>query len=191
MISTPTESTKQQDMARCPKCKVCVWSNYGGSNIARFLRVGTLDNPDQFGPDIHIFTNSKQPWVDLTSTDKPVIPEYYDRKKYWPKASLERREKLIAKMKPEQAKTERKRDVEAAEGKWDDKTAEADRDIDVAERMRDAEGAQSRPEQAEAQEKSDVGVAKAKWGTEEKREETEDYDRAVEDIAKGTEGVKL
>jgi hypothetical protein len=31
----------------------------------RFVRVGTLDDPDRCPPDIHIFTSSKQPWVTL------------------------------------------------------------------------------------------------------------------------------
>jgi len=31
----------------------------------RFVRVGTMDNPDLYPPDIHIFTSSKQPWVML------------------------------------------------------------------------------------------------------------------------------
>ena len=31
----------------------------------RFVRVGTLDDPDRLPPDIHIFTSSKQPWVVL------------------------------------------------------------------------------------------------------------------------------
>jgi hypothetical protein len=31
--------------------------------VVRFVRVGTLDEPDRLPPDIHIFTASKQPWV--------------------------------------------------------------------------------------------------------------------------------
>ena len=43
-----------------------MWSNYPGAGDAvRFVRVGTLDNPDAMPPDIHIFTMSKQPWVVL------------------------------------------------------------------------------------------------------------------------------
>ncbi len=58
-------------------------------NGIRFVRVGTLDNPDLLPPDIHIFTESKQPWVELPR-NIPAVPEYYDLKAYWPKASLER-----------------------------------------------------------------------------------------------------
>jgi hypothetical protein len=28
--------------------------------------------------------------------DVPAVPEYYDRKKYWPKESLERRDAMLA-----------------------------------------------------------------------------------------------
>ena len=44
----------------------------------RFVRVGTLDEPDRLPPDIHIFTASKQPWVVLPP-GMPAVPEYYDR----------------------------------------------------------------------------------------------------------------
>src|SRR6202011_778336 len=64
VIATPTHSGKGQRIARCPNCKVAVWSNYSGAGDAiRFVRVGTLDEPARFAPDIHIFTSSKQPWV--------------------------------------------------------------------------------------------------------------------------------
>ena len=60
-----------------------------------FVRVGTLDNPDLLPPDIHIFTSSKQPWVVLPP-GAPAVAEYYDREKYWPKESLERRKAMLA-----------------------------------------------------------------------------------------------
>ncbi|MER3546043.1 MAG: aldehyde-activating protein, partial [Rhodanobacteraceae bacterium] len=68
----------------------------GGGDLFAFVRVGTLDDPDRFPPDIHIFTMSKQPWVTLPD-NVPVMREYYERKKYWPRESLERRAKLLAK----------------------------------------------------------------------------------------------
>ena len=41
-------------------------SNYSSvKDAVHFVRLGTLDNPDAFPPDIHIFTSSKQPWVNL------------------------------------------------------------------------------------------------------------------------------
>jgi hypothetical protein len=94
VINTPSNSGKGQKISRCPKCRVALWSNYSGAGDAvRFIRVGTLDDPDLLPPDIHIFTSSKQPWVALLP-GTPAVPEFYDLKKYWPKASLERRAAL-------------------------------------------------------------------------------------------------
>jgi len=74
---------------------VAVWSNYAGAGDAiRFVRVGTLDNPDRLPPDIHIFTSSKQPWVVLPP-GTPAVAEFYDRNKYWPAESLARRQALL------------------------------------------------------------------------------------------------
>jgi hypothetical protein len=104
IVDTPSQSGKGQKIARCPKCRVAVWSNYAGAGPAiRFVRVGTLDEPDRLPPDIHIFTSSKQPWVVLPP-GTPAVPEYYNRNKYWPAESLARREALLAKLAAEQGK---------------------------------------------------------------------------------------
>ena len=98
VVDTPTLSGKGQKISRCPKCQIAVWSNYAYAGIGeavRFVRVGTLDEPDRLSPDIHIYTASKQPWVVLPP-DVPAVDEYYEATKFWPKKSLERREKLIA-----------------------------------------------------------------------------------------------
>jgi len=84
-------------ITRCPVCRIALWSNYAGAGDAvRFVRVGTLDEPDRLPPDIHIFTSSKQPWVVL-APDVPAVDEYYDRNRYWTPTSLERRRVLLAK----------------------------------------------------------------------------------------------
>jgi hypothetical protein len=94
VVNTPSNSGKGQQIARCPTCRIALWSNYGGAgDVVRFVRVGTLDEPDRLPPDIHIFTSSKQPWVVLPP-DTPAVDEYYERDKYWPKESLERRRNL-------------------------------------------------------------------------------------------------
>ena len=95
LVDTPSESGLGQKIARCPQCKVAVWSNYAGSGpVVKFVRVGTLDEPDRLPPDIHIFTASKQPWVQLVP-GAPAVPEYYEREEYWPADSLARREKML------------------------------------------------------------------------------------------------
>jgi hypothetical protein len=96
MVDTPSNSGKGQKIARCPKCRLALWSHYAGAGpLVSFVRVGTLDNPDACPPDIHIFTESKQPWVVLPK-GTPAVPVYYERDKYWPAESLERRKALAA-----------------------------------------------------------------------------------------------
>lgn len=96
VVNTPSSSGKGQKISRCPRCRIAVWSNYAGAGDAvHFIRVGTLDEPDRLPPDIHIFTASKQPWVVLPE-GTPAVEEYYDRARYWPRESLERRAALLA-----------------------------------------------------------------------------------------------
>ncbi|MCZ6473292.1 MAG: aldehyde-activating protein, partial [SAR324 cluster bacterium] len=52
-------------------------------------RVGTLDNPDLLAPNVHIFTRSKHPAVQLP-TDVPAFDISYDREQLWPAESLAR-----------------------------------------------------------------------------------------------------
>ena len=93
-VDTPSASGKGQKISRCPKCRVALWSNYAGAGDAvRFVRVGTLDAGHGIGPDIHIFTTTKQPWVVLPE-GTPAVPEFYQASKMWPKESLERRSAL-------------------------------------------------------------------------------------------------
>jgi hypothetical protein len=98
IINTPSNSGKGQKISRCPKCRIALWSNYAGAGDAiRFVRVGTLDEPDRLPPDIHIFTALKQPWV-LLPPDIPAVAEYYKASELWPKESLERRALLFSKL---------------------------------------------------------------------------------------------
>ena len=97
IVVTPSASGKGQKIARCPSCRVAVWSNYPRAGPAvRFVRVGTMDGPDLCPPDIHIFTSSKQPWVTLSPGAK-AVPEFYDLDAVWPAESLERRRIMRAK----------------------------------------------------------------------------------------------
>jgi len=97
VIDTPSNSGKGQKISRCPRCRIALWSNYAGAGDAvRFVRVGTLDEPDRLPPDIHIFTSSKQPWVVL-GPEARAVPEYYKASEIWPQSSLERRALLLAK----------------------------------------------------------------------------------------------
>ena len=96
VVDTRSNSGKGQKIARCPACRVAVWSNYAGAGDAvRFVRVGTLDLPDRLPPDIHIFTASKQPWV-VIPPGMPAVGEFYRRADHWPAESLARRAAVLA-----------------------------------------------------------------------------------------------
>ncbi len=91
LVHTPSASGYGQQIARCPTCRLALWSHYAGAGpLVKFVRVGTLDQPDHLPPDIHIFTASKQPWVVLPP-GMPAVPEYYEREQHWPVESLARR----------------------------------------------------------------------------------------------------
>jgi hypothetical protein len=95
VVNTPSESGLGQRIARCPRCKVAVWSHYAGSGpVTKFVRVGTLDDPDLLPPDVHIFIASKQPWV-VIPADTPAFAEFYEREVLWPQESLARRHELL------------------------------------------------------------------------------------------------
>lgn len=90
LIMTPSQSGKGQEIARCPHCRIALWSHYAGAGrLLSFIRVGTLDDPDRCPPSVHIFTASKQPWVEL-GIEVPAFEGYYDRNDVWPPESLAR-----------------------------------------------------------------------------------------------------
>jgi hypothetical protein len=82
-IPTPTASGRTQTIHRCPRCHVALWSHYpaGGLGVA-FLRVGALDAGHGIKPDIHIFTSTKVPWLDLPK-DAMFVPEFYSPVVIW------------------------------------------------------------------------------------------------------------
>lgn len=98
-ILVPSPSGKGQKISRCPRCQVALWSYYlvlsdGIGEAVRFIRVGTLDDPGQLPPDVHIYTSSKQAWFDL-SPNARAVEEYYVTEEVWSKDSLERRAVLM------------------------------------------------------------------------------------------------
>lgn len=80
LVRTPSASGKGQEVARCPQCRVALWSHYAGTGRkSSFVRVGTLDEPDRCPPDVHIFVASKQPWVVLSEGDAQ-FDQFYSRR---------------------------------------------------------------------------------------------------------------
>lgn len=88
-VTVPTDSGRPHQIFRCPTCRIALWSDYGGRKALRFVRVGTLDEPSLLSPDVHIYVRSKLPWVRLPD-GVAAFEAYYDAKKLWPPASLER-----------------------------------------------------------------------------------------------------
>ena len=93
-VGVPTDSGRPHDIYRCPACRTALWSDYGGRPALRFVRVGTLDDAAALAPDVHIYTRSKLPWVQLPE-GVPAFEAYYRTQTLWPAASLERRRAIL------------------------------------------------------------------------------------------------
>jgi hypothetical protein len=87
-VAAPRDDGTSQLIWRCPTCQVALFSRYTSPKV-RFVRAGTLDDPSSVAPDVHIFTRSKLPWVELPES-VPAVDIYYDMNKLWPQESLER-----------------------------------------------------------------------------------------------------
>lgn len=87
-VGVPRDDGSAQEIFRCPRCQTALYSLYGHPIVA-FVRAGTLDEPASVAPDVHIFTRSKLPWVELPES-VPAFDVYYDTDALWPADSLER-----------------------------------------------------------------------------------------------------
>jgi hypothetical protein len=87
-VGVPRDDGSPQEIFRCPRCQVALYSLYG-QRVVAFVRAGTLDDPASVSPDVHIFTRSKLPWVVLPES-VPSFEVYYDTEALWPAESLSR-----------------------------------------------------------------------------------------------------
>jgi hypothetical protein len=87
-VDVPRDDGSVQRIFRCPQCQIAVFSEYT-SPAVRFVRGGTLDDPRDVTPDVHIYTRSKVGWVALPE-GAPAFDEYYETSKMWPAESLRR-----------------------------------------------------------------------------------------------------
>ena len=72
MVSIPSPSGMGQTVARCPTCKIALWSSYtiAGDKI-RFVRACTLDDSDAFPPQLIFSPHTNSPgW----SCHPPPLP---------------------------------------------------------------------------------------------------------------------
>jgi hypothetical protein len=93
-VDVSRDDGSKQRIYRCPTCQVAVFSEYGWPELL-FVRGGTLDEPSEVTPDVHIFTKSKLPWITLPESVL-AFEVYYDSRALWPAASLERLDAIRA-----------------------------------------------------------------------------------------------
>jgi len=96
-VTVPSDSGQGQRIVRCTECQTPVYSHYAYGKLrdaVAFVRVGVLRPEHQMPPDIHIWTESKQPWLELPES-VPVMPGYYRASDHWPQESLDRRAALF------------------------------------------------------------------------------------------------
>jgi hypothetical protein len=87
-VDVPRDDGSVQRVFRCPRCQVAVFSEYGGPPVW-FVRGGTLDEPSDVLPDVHIYARSKVGWVTLPE-EATAFEAYYDPKQLWPAESVRR-----------------------------------------------------------------------------------------------------
>jgi hypothetical protein len=89
-------SGQPHEVFSCPRCGTALWSKYHAApGDTVLLRAGTLDEPAAVRPDVHIFTRSKLPWLQLPA-DVPAFETFYRIAEFWPAESRERLRRDIA-----------------------------------------------------------------------------------------------
>jgi hypothetical protein len=92
-VDAPRDGGRVQRIFRCQRCQIATFSEYGRPEV-RFVRAGTLDEPTDVAPDVHIFTRSKVAWVTLPN-GTPAFEAYYDESELWPAESLRRLQAVL------------------------------------------------------------------------------------------------
>ncbi len=83
-------SGKDHTVYFCGSCGTYVWSDYRIVPAeCWFVRAGTLDDPSSVEPDIHIFTRTKLPWVELPEGTR-AVESVYELDDVWPAEKLAR-----------------------------------------------------------------------------------------------------
>jgi hypothetical protein len=91
------------DVAFCGTCSTALWSRYHAPpGDTLFVRGTTLDDPGAFAPDVHIFTRSKQPWLELPEGARAFEAMYADFAAVWPADKLARFRSHVAERKAAQ-----------------------------------------------------------------------------------------
>ncbi len=92
-------SGKAHEIFSCEKCGTAVFSKYHASPVPdQMVRAGTLDDTSDVEPMAHIYTATKQFWIQLPE-DKPNYPGSYKLFEVWPEASAARFRALLAQVR--------------------------------------------------------------------------------------------
>jgi hypothetical protein len=89
-------SGKPHEVFRCQACGTALWSKYHAApGDTVLVRAGTLDDPGAVAPDVHIFTRSKMPWLQLPAGARS-FEAFYKLPEVWPAESQQRLHRNIA-----------------------------------------------------------------------------------------------
>ena len=88
----PSGSGSLHKVFRCSKCLDQIYSqfNFIKNNKILILKTTTLDDPNLFPPQAHIFIENKLNWVKLND-DIPKFKKMYNREEIYSLESLQRR----------------------------------------------------------------------------------------------------
>jgi hypothetical protein len=76
-------SGNPHEVNRCKSCGTAIISYYEGQREWGVVKVGTLQNPDQFPPGVHLHIKQKVSWIEIPE-DVPAFEEGYDFEAVWP-----------------------------------------------------------------------------------------------------------
>src|SRR5438067_13412676 len=95
-LTLPAGSGKLHEVFYSGNCMTRLWSKYHAApGDTLLVRVGTLDHPEPVEPDVHIFTRSKLPWLQLPPA-KPAREAFYKIPDVSPAASQDRLRRNLA-----------------------------------------------------------------------------------------------
>jgi hypothetical protein len=93
----PAGTGNPHELFFCATCATYVWSKYHAApGDTLLVRAGTLDDPAQIKPDVHIFTRIKVPWLELPK-ETPQFEAMYVPKDFWTPEIMARFQRSAAK----------------------------------------------------------------------------------------------
>jgi hypothetical protein len=92
----PGSTGQRHDVLRCADCGTPLWHKYHAApGDTVLLCAGSLDDPAAITPDVHIFTRTKLPWLELPQGAR-VFDAYYRTADVFSPESLARWQALLS-----------------------------------------------------------------------------------------------